>query len=533
MNVLRLIALLLMASSASAAESITEISFEIEQDVSDPVRLMPAVTMSGGPQNRSATVDAFWDGGKTWRARFRVPQSGDYRWNVTAQSTDSPLRDFVSLDLGGEVTVTAASPNNAIRVSSDKTHLETVAGEPFFWLADTAWNGVLKSTDQEWSRYLNVRKSQGFNVVQFVSTPWRGGRSTLAHPPFEFDGDRLVSADPVALGKMDAKIRQLIDHDIVASPIMLWALNPDDPGEALSEADAIVLARYLLARWGAYRVVWMLGGDGRYPDKARWNRIGSAVFTDAARDGFMPPLVTTHPSGLSWVGDDFADSEWYDFHGYQSGHGDGENDLSKHLAGPWTRFPFNGKPRPVINLEPNYESHPAYRSGQPHSGGHVRRAAYWSVLLGPAAGVTYGHNAIWVWNHVGGEVAENHRFKVDAWSAGLETPGTASMTVMKNFFESGPWWELRHAPEVIHGPAAGNVDSAIVAASTPSKKWTVIYTPVQQGVHVSKDALEGEKKIEWIDPSTGDHHPAKSDTKVFAPPAGDHDWVLSIQAAED
>ncbi len=328
---------------------------------------------------------------------------------------------------------------------------------------------------------------------------------------------------------MDQKINAAIDRGMVVSPIMLWALNPDDPGEALSEENAIAVAKYLLARWGAYRVVWMLGGDGRYPDKPRWDRIGKAVFPPTTRTGFMPQIATTHPSGLSWVGDAFTNSEWYDFHGYQSGHGDGDKDLQRHLTGPWTKFPFDGKPRPVINLEPNYEAHPAYQSKQPHSGQHVRRAAYWSVLLGPAAGVTYGHNAVWVWNHVDGEVAENHRFTVDAWDAGLSTEGTKSMTVMKSFFESGPWWQLRHAPEAITGSASDEVESTMVAASTPDARWTVIYTPVQQLVTIAMGVPQDAESIEWMDPQNGDRQPAKSDTNVFTPPPGDHDWVLSIR----
>jgi hypothetical protein len=134
----------------------------------------------------------------------------------------------------------------------------------------------------------------------------------------------------------------------------------------------------------------MLGGDGRYPDKQRWNRIGNAVFPKSTREGMMPQLATTHPSGLNWVGDAFADSAWLGFHGYQSGHGDGDNHLREYLTGPWTESPFDGRPRPVINLEPNYETHPAYQSKKPHTAQHVRRAAYWSLLAGPTAGVTYG-----------------------------------------------------------------------------------------------------------------------------------------------
>ena len=111
----------------------------------------------------------------------------------------------------------------------------------------------------------------------------------------------------------------------------------------------------------------------------RWQRLGREMFADQPDQ-----LVTLHPCGLSWVGDAFGNEEWFDFLGYQSGHGDGDDDLKWLAFGPPAQSQKLGKP--VINLEPNYEGHPAYQSGKLHDAHAVRRAAYWSMLVSPPAG---------------------------------------------------------------------------------------------------------------------------------------------------
>ncbi|MEZ4664190.1 MAG: DUF4038 domain-containing protein [Caldilineaceae bacterium] len=49
-------------------------------------------------------------------------------------------------------------------------------------------------------------------------------------------------------------------------------------------------------------------------------------------------------------------------------------------------------------MEPPYENHVAYQSGQPHDAHSVRRAMYWSLLNAPTAGVTYGGHGVWGWD---------------------------------------------------------------------------------------------------------------------------------------
>ena len=46
--------------------------------------------------------------------------------------------------------------------------LRREGGEPFFWLADTAWELFHRYTPADAARYLETRAAQGFTVVQAV-----------------------------------------------------------------------------------------------------------------------------------------------------------------------------------------------------------------------------------------------------------------------------------------------------------------------------------------------------------------------------
>jgi len=59
-------------------------------------------------------------------------------------------------------------PLPRIRVSANRRFLMTEHGEPFFWLGDTAWELFHRLSLPEAEHYLDVRRQQGFNLIQAV-----------------------------------------------------------------------------------------------------------------------------------------------------------------------------------------------------------------------------------------------------------------------------------------------------------------------------------------------------------------------------
>ena len=482
------------------------------------------------PSGARRTVNGFWDGGQTWRVRFSPDQIGQWTWQSRCADGTPGLASqgqFSCIPYEGDNPLYTKGP---LKVSANRRHLAWGDGERFFWLADTAWNGVLCSRENDWDRYLQTRHGQGFTAIQFVTTTWRafekdrqGLTSFVESPRF-----RIV---PEFFRKLDAKVSAVNAHGLIASPVMIWSCRPNDPGRKLGENEILRLARYIQARWGAHQVVWILGGDGNYePNGEMWSRVGHALF-DQRHDR----LVTMHMGGQQWTAEQFRGQSWFDFIGYQSGHGDAQAHLQWLVQGPPVANRDNQPPLPVINMEPNYEMHPSYDSKSFFGAFEVRRACYWSLLLGPTAGVTFGVSPIWCWLEKAA-LAPGHESlgMVEAWQVGIETPGTAAMTLLRQFFEELPWEHLQPAQQVLADqPGGADPTRFIAAAASPEDRLTVLYLPVGGTVKLNPDKLVGAKSARWFDPRRGRY---AEKTALPQPPReltapSDEDWLLVLTDA--
>jgi hypothetical protein len=147
--------------------------------------------------------------------------------------------------------------------------------------------------------------------------------------------------------------------------------------------------------------------------------------------------------------------------------------------------------------------------------------------------VTFGVNPIWVWPEEP-EVPENHENigEVDPWEAGLETPGVESMTHLKQFFASLPWWRLRPAPAlVVDQPGKDDPRRFVAAAMSDDGDVAVVYVPKGESVTLNAEALGSLSVGCWFNPRTGtwsDTCVLPSEDVALETP-DDGDWVLSIR----
>ncbi|MCD6360162.1 MAG: DUF4038 domain-containing protein [Armatimonadetes bacterium] len=491
-----------------------------ERDYANALWDVTVIVTFTAPSGAERAVDAFWDGGRTWRVRFSPDEAGSWRWRSECSDEDNAglhgrEGEFTCAEYSGDNPVYGHGP---LRIAGDHTHLEYADGTPFFWLGDTAWNGVLRARDEDWDDYLALRREQGFTAIQFVCTQWRGWPEGNVF----IEGEQ-VGVNPDTFQAMDARVAAINRHGLVAIPVLLWALQETDPGEALSEENAIRLARYMVARWGAFQVVWMLGGDGRYPDPERWRRIGRAVFP-----GERDRLVTLHVCGSKWVKDEFGAEPWFDFITYQSGHGHPTKTSEWITAGPPAQHWADDPLMPVLNSEPNYEGHPAYGGGYTINDHDVRRAAYFSLLVTPPAGVTYGNNHIWSWNSEPGPAPGHPNLgTVGPWSEGLRMPGIANMSALRKLMDEIEWWRLRPAQELLaEQPGAEDRTLFIAVAATPERDLVMAYTP--GGLPVRLVAGELPARARWFDPRDGAWRDAVGDDGLFVCP-DERDWVLVLE----
>lgn len=488
------------------------------------------------PGGQKHAVLAFWDGNMTWKVRFSPEELGEWTYRTSSLGQEDPGLDnqtgsFTCVPYTGEDPLYA---HGAIRVSDNRRYLTHADGTPFFWLADTAWNGALKSDPKSWGTYLKDRVDKGFSVIQFVMTQWVGAAGN-ADARAAFYGKERIAIDPVFFQWMDERVDLMNDHGLVAAPVLIWTVGRRDPAATLSpgillpDDQIIILARYMVARYGAYQVIWTLGGDGDYRgEKAeRWKKMGRAVFGDDP-----PRPATMHPGGRIWVADEFRNEPWFSFIGYQSSHSSNERTLRWITGGPpsqdWRTEPHY----PIINMEPNYEAHNDHARQRPFDAHAVRRAAYWSLLVSPPAGITYGGHGIWSWE-LKPEVPMNHRGVGMAapWYEAMKLPGATHMKYLRNLFASFEWWRLRPAQDLlVEQPGLKAPHQFVAVAKLEDGDWALAYLPVGGSVTLRTDWIGRPALARWFNPRTGSWSSESSVTEptqtLTAP--DDKDWVVWV-----
>ncbi|HYO84467.1 MAG TPA: DUF4038 domain-containing protein, partial [Bryobacteraceae bacterium] len=475
------------------------------------------------PSGKRVELPTFVDGDAVWRVRFSPDETGE--WQYSAGSVAGLLR---CVPYAGTNALLKRGP---LKISTEGHHFLHADGTPFFWLGDTVWNGPLLADMRDWRAFLSDRQSKGFNVIQFVTTQWSAAvGDATGRVPYRVNSTGKLQIDLAFFQRLDGFVDAINEAGMVAAPILLWAHTSQpklNPGVSLSDEHAIELARHMLARWGAHQIVWFLNGDGQYVGSAeRWKKLGRAVFTKA----HPHRLSSMHPARMSWLTDTFAGEPWFHFNGYQSGHRDDEQHLRWLTTGPPATSWRRDRPIPNVNLEPNYEAHRSRVAGATHyfDAFHVRRAAYWSVLSAPPAGVTYGAHGIWSWetqrteplNHAGTGIAP-------AWNEAMRLPGSTHMLHLKTLMHSVEWWKLRPAHDALAAqPGEANAGAYVSAARTDLA--LIAYAPTGSVIALRDDAIARYSQAHWYDPRTGKQAPAHGRRGRFEAPDA-NDWVLLLK----
>ncbi len=408
----------------------------------------------------------------------------------------------------------------------DGRYLATASGKPFFWLGDTAWALPSKLDRAETDRYLDVRKEQGYTVVQVVAVfPHVDGKGANAY------GDKPLSkgltpattpgADPDDPGAydwwdhLDAVVDAAAARGIRVALLPVWA--DQQVGSLLTENNARTYGEFIGARYGD-RVVWVLGGDESADGSEDvWSQVAEGIEAGARRE----VLITYHPIGDASSAQWFSGKPWLDLNMIQGGHCL-RYDVRAELVADTDR-----KGLPWLDGEPIYEDHP-YCWDRPPDGYandlDVRRDAYWAVF-GGAFGHTYGHHAVWQFQTPGGSAALSARPGAD-WRKAIEAPGAVQMGHLRALMESRPFTTGRPAPKVVRD--AGSGANRIQATRATDGAYLMVYVPDGRAFEVNLGALSGPARTWWFDPRTGKAKPAGTAGAGWqkVSPPDDGDWVL-------
>ena len=212
----------------------------------------------------------------------------------------------------------------ALSIAKDHRHFSTANGKPFFWLGDTGWLLFVKTTREEAIHYLDVRKQQGFNMIQVMVI------HDVDHAINKYGDTAILDSDvaqPITTpgnDPQDAKqydfwdhvefiVREAAKRNIYLALVPVWGSNVK--GGHVSEKQAEAYAKFLATRFKKYsNIVWLNGGDIPGNEHAEvWNTIGNTL------KRYDPQhLVSFHPRGRTTSSRWFQDQHWLDFNMFQS-----------------------------------------------------------------------------------------------------------------------------------------------------------------------------------------------------------------------
>jgi len=423
-----------------------------------------------------------------------------------------------------------------LKVSDNKRFIVHEDGTPFFYLGDTAWELFHRLDRDEAEKYLEIRRKQGFTVIQAVVLAELDGLNTPnANGDRPLKDNKPTKPNEAYFKHVDWIVNKAAEKGIYIGMLPTW-------GDKVTKAwgkgpviftndnldDVRAYGGFLGARYkDKPNIIWILGGD-RIADNAE--QIWRAMAKGIKKGDQGRHLMTYHPQGGNSSAKWFGNDDWLDFNMLQSGHDRFDRPNYEPVSKDYNRKPV----KPCLDGEPRYEDHPV--NWDPKNGWFgdfdVRQAAYWSLFAG-AFGYTYGCHDIWQMYAPGRQPISSAR---NNWYDVLELPGAWDMMHVRNLIESHPFLTRVPDQSLIAGEPGSGPEHI---QATRGEDYAFIYLPYGQKITVVLAKISGEKvRAWWFDPRTGKAEAAgtfdNQGTRQFDPPGETkrgNDWILVLDDA--
>ncbi|MBN2281259.1 MAG: glycoside hydrolase family 140 protein [Candidatus Marinimicrobia bacterium] len=453
-----------------------------------------------------------------------------------------------------------------LRVTSNNRFLQTLRGEAFFLLGDTAWELFHRLDREEASAYFQNRAAKGFNLIQCVLIP-ENEAFTLPNPygdfPLKNDYRFELSTTPgnhfqntLEYDYWDHAewiIAEGIRQGMIMGVLPCWGeyVTPRFRNQLiLVPEEGYDYGWYLGDRFKNYndKIVWILGGD-RKPDEATngveiWRAMAEGI-TDGisgtrnfdGKAAYYKTFMTYHcyESSSTW----FENDPWIDMHAWGSYHEKRNNERVYEMAKADLQL---DNPKPTLNAEPCYELLPVNYDWEKVASGRfddfdVRQAAYWSIFSG-TCGHSYGCNPVWqMYEHEHQFLPLTAKNRI-TWREALDENGAFQMGFLKELVTSRNFITLKPSQELL---VTNNDDPEGYLVACTGDGFALIYAPTGKEFQVDFSKINFNKvEASWFNPRANDKLKSitvKDDDHVqnYDPPGQTkrgNDWVLILDNKE-
>jgi len=490
-----------------AKNCVVEICLNSAKNYRDPFNEIEVDAKFTLPDGSEVVVPTFWAGGKKWCVRYSSSILGRHTYVITSSDkTDVGLNSQ-----SGEVEVVPYKGKNPLfthgplRVSKNGRYLEHQDGKEFFWLGDTWWMGLAKRlSGRDFQTLTADRVKKGFTVIQIVAgfypdmPPYDNRNSNEGGFPWKKNYTRI---NPIYFNMADKRIIHLAESGLLPCIVGSWGYHIKPMGLEKMKKHW----RYLVARYGAYPVVWCLAGEVNMPyylskSKEEDEKFQKDTWQEVARYlrkiNFRKHPITVH-AGASGR-DDLGGSNLIDFDMAQTGHSEEIENIVKTANSNNLKMPRI----PLIIAEACYEG----------IGGcnweNVQRACIWTSFLNGAAGYTYGANGIWqidTSKKPYGPSPYGRSWGITPWEEAYKFSGSTQVGIARRILEKFPWWKIEPHPELVE-PHWSESQYLFPYLAT-SGEVIIIYDPIRHagwgGLLVKGLEKGASYRATYYDPSNG------------------------------
>jgi hypothetical protein len=351
-----------------------EITFTGNGSVDNPFATEATVTFipSSGSAN-AKTVDMFYDGGDTWRARTYINEVGQWSW--VSQSGDDPGLDGNS----GSFTASASDLRGILRPHpTNPTQWATENGQGFLNINDTAYR-LFDSAETYWQDYIRDNATMGITSVRSGGLGGWSWGSEMEANNYPWDENDLTRFDLAKFQTTDTRLQWMLDNypNMYVQMILFGNISfqTDEVGMAWKNLPPDVRTntmRYMIARWAAYpQLFWLVVNDMpcdvSFPNNRAFAREVGNYF--AVHDPWNHLLSSGPARNMPFCFTDPEDAEWVSYIHLEGAY---------ELGAEWIRDYASMNVHVFLGEDYYEQDHPA---GFPSHPEYFQRWLFWSWLL--------------------------------------------------------------------------------------------------------------------------------------------------------